>query len=374
MAIQLTHLTKHFGDTPVLDDITATINEGEFYVLVGPSGSGKSTILRIIAGLIPATSGDIYFDDKKVTDAAPKDRHLAMVFQNYALLPFMSVAENIRFGLHNLHLSTADEDARVADALQMVHLSDLADRKPKELSGGQQQRVAVARAIATQANLVLMDEPLSNLDAQLRTEMREELVELHKALKMTLIYVTHDQTEAMTMGERIMVLNDHRIQQVGTPLELYNHPQNAFVATFIGSPKMNMFTVTVDAAAKTITLPMVDEDGRPALIPLPAGIPSGTYQLGVRPEKVRLSLASASEYDVPVTVVNVASLGRASNVAVKNSDVEFIADIAEQFPEDAAKAFVTFPTAAADLHFFAPDTGLAVTSAAEKAGVTDGIA
>ncbi|MCT2907366.1 ABC transporter ATP-binding protein [Schleiferilactobacillus harbinensis] len=374
MVIKLAHLSKHYGDTPVLEDIDATIEEGEFYVLVGPSGSGKSTILRIIAGLIPASGGDIYFNDKKVTEAAPKDRHLAMVFQNYALLPFMSVAETIRFGLHNLHLSEAEENDRVADALKMVHLTELADRKPKELSGGQQQRVAVARAIATKANLVLMDEPLSNLDAQLRNEMREELVELHKELKMTLIYVTHDQTEAMTMGERIMVLNDHKVQQVGTPLDLYNHPRNEFVATFIGSPKMNMFTVAVDELGKTATLVITDEDQRPAVIPLPEPLPAGTYRLGVRPEKIKLSLTSTSAYDVPVQVVNVASLGRASNVTLRNHDIDFIADVAEQFPEDAQATFVTFPTEAADLHFFAPDTGLAIASPEEKAGVSHGVA
>lgn len=165
MYIKLDHLTKQYGATSVLDEINAQIEEGEFFVLVGPSGSGKSTLLRIIAGLIPATSGDVYFDNQKVTDLPPKERHLAMVFQNYALLPFMSVAENIRFGLHNLQLDATEEAKRVNDALAMVQLTELRDRKPKELSGGQQQRVALARAIATKASLVLMDEPLSNLDA-----------------------------------------------------------------------------------------------------------------------------------------------------------------------------------------------------------------
>jgi sn-glycerol 3-phosphate transport system ATP-binding protein len=376
MYIKLDHLTKQYGATSVLDEINAQIEEGEFFVLVGPSGSGKSTLLRIIAGLIPATSGDVYFDNQKATDLPPKDRRLAIVFQNYALLPFMSVAENIRFGLHNLQLDTTEEAKRVNDALAMVQLTELRDRKPKELSGGQQQRVALARAIATKASLVLMDEPLSNLDAQLRTEMRQELVQLHKELGMTLLYVTHDQVEAMTMGERIMVLNDHHVQQVGTPLDLYNHPANEFVASFIGSPKMNMFDATIDALEHLATLQLTDANQHSVRLPLPFDLQAGAYQLGIRPEKIQLHDQPA-ENSFPVRVMAVANLGRESSVTLVNNGHEFIASVPEQYPVPENQiVYATLPTDAADLHFFDEKSGFAVNNKGipEKAGVLDGIA
>lgn len=371
-------MTKSYDSTtPVLDDISADIAEGEFYVLVGPSGSGKSTLLRIIAGLIPATKEDVYFGDKKVTNLEPKDRHLAMVFQNYALLPFMSVADNISFGLHNLKLDPTEEAKRVNDALDMVHLTEFRDRKPKELSGGQQQRVALARAIATKASLVLMDEPLSNLDAQLRNEMRQEIVQLHKELGMTLLYVTHDQVEAMTMGERIMVLNDHAIQQVGTPLDLYNHPANQFVATFVGTPKMNMFDATVDALQHHATLELLDAQQHSVTLSLPAQVGAGAYQVGIRPEKIQLS-DHATENSFPVRVMSVANLGRESSVTLVNNGHEFIASVPEQYPVPENQiVYAAFPTAAADLHFFDIKSGQAVNDApavAEEAGVINGIA
>lgn len=305
MVLKIDHLAKRFGQTTVLEDVSVTIHPGEFFVLVGPSGSGKSTLLRMIAGLETATSGSIHQDERDLTNLAPAQRHLAMVFQNYALLPFMTVAENIRFGLENLGLTEAQKLERVNESLALVHLEEYAERLPKALSGGQQQRVALARALATKAQIILMDEPLSNLDAQLRAEMRTEIARLHREIGMTLIYVTHDQVEAMTMGERIMVINDHRVQQIGTPLDLYNHPANAFVASFIGTPQMNRFNVKVLADETQLRLP--DR----SVHTLPQPLPAGDYLLGIRPEHLQVT-QQAGPLTMPVTVDTVQQLGDAT--------------------------------------------------------------
>jgi len=242
----LNKLRKEFKKGQVIvKDIDLKIEDKEFMVFVGPSGCGKTTTLRMIAGLEEVTSGDIYIGGKRVNEVSPKDRDIAMVFQNYALYPHMSVYENMAFGLKLRKLPKEEIDRRVKEAARLLDIEHLLDRKPRELSGGQRQRVAMGRAIVREPQLFLMDEPLSNLDAKLRVQMRAELQKLHHRLGVTTIYVTHDQTEAMTLGQKIAVMNAGVVQQVGTPLELYEKPANKFVASFIGSPSMNFIEVTV---------------------------------------------------------------------------------------------------------------------------------
>ncbi|WP_408958194.1 ABC transporter ATP-binding protein [Natrinema sp. 74] len=238
--IQLDHLTKRFGDTVAVEDVTIDVEDSEFLVLVGPSGCGKSTTLRMIAGLETPSDGNLYIDGDHMNYRVPQNRDIAMVFQDYALYPHMTVRENVRFGLEEETGYTADEmDKQVEEVAADLGIEDLLDRKPDALSGGQQQRVALGRAIVRDPEAFLMDEPLANLDAKLRSQMRTELQNLQTELDVTTVYVTHNQTEAMTMGDRIAVLNDGQLQQVGEPLELYHEPANQFVAGFIGEPMMN---------------------------------------------------------------------------------------------------------------------------------------
>jgi multiple sugar transport system ATP-binding protein len=246
--IVLDSVSKVFGDDVIaVNDVSLEIGEGEFMVLVGPSGCGKSTILRIIAGLEDVTAGEVYIDGLQVTDFAPKERDIAMVFQNYALYPHMSVRQNLGFGLRLRHERKEEVARRVGEAAAILGLEPLLERKPAELSGGQRQRVAMGRAMVREPRAFLMDEPLSNLDAKLRVQMRASLAALHDRLKTTTVYVTHDQVEAMTLGERVAVLRDGVLQQVDTPQHLYNRPANLFVAAFIGSPPMNLVEARVDA-------------------------------------------------------------------------------------------------------------------------------
>ncbi|PXW70950.1 sorbitol ABC transporter ATP-binding protein /mannitol ABC transporter ATP-binding protein [Loktanella sp. PT4BL] len=238
--IELKQVTKSFGDVQVIPPLDLTIHDGEFTVFVGPSGCGKSTLLRLIAGLEDISSGHIEIDGKDATDLVPAKRGLAMVFQSYALYPHMSVRKNIAFPLRMAKMDPAEIDRRVNAAAEVLNLADYIDRRPGQLSGGQRQRVAIGRAIVREPSAFLFDEPLSNLDAALRVGMRMEISELHKKLKTTMVYVTHDQVEAMTMADKIVVLQAGVIEQVGSPLELYRRPRNTFVAGFIGSPKMNL--------------------------------------------------------------------------------------------------------------------------------------
>lgn len=238
--IVLENVVKKFGDTEVIPPLNLTIEEGEFAVFVGPSGCGKSTLLRLIAGLEDATEGRVIIDDNDVTEVSPSKRGLAMVFQSYALYPHMTVRKNIAFPMRMAGMSEAEQEERIEAAAKSLNLTDYLDRKPGQLSGGQRQRVAIGRAIVREPSAFLFDEPLSNLDAALRVGMRLEISEMHKRLKTTMIYVTHDQVEAMTMADRIVVLQGGVIEQVGSPLELYHSPRNIFVAGFIGSPKMNL--------------------------------------------------------------------------------------------------------------------------------------
>jgi multiple sugar transport system ATP-binding protein len=239
-SVTLRNVSKVFGPVNVLSGIDLTIEDGEFVVLVGPSGCGKSTLLRTIAGLEEATGGEILIGDRQVNDVAPRDRDIAMVFQSYALYPHMSVRKNIAFPLKMAKMEQGAIDKKVEDAAQVLNLTNYLERRPGQLSGGQRQRVAIGRAIVREPSAFLFDEPLSNLDAALRGNMRLEISELHQQLKTTMIYVTHDQVEAMTMADKIVVLNAGNIEQVGSPMELYHRPDNIFVAGFIGSPKMNM--------------------------------------------------------------------------------------------------------------------------------------
>src|SRR5579883_2262601 len=239
-SVTLEHVTKRFGEVTAVNDMTIEVKDKEFLVFVGPSGCGKSTCLRLIAGLEEVSAGNIYIGDRLVNDVAPKDRDIAMVFQSYALYPHMSVYDNLAFGLRLRHTPKKEIDRRVHEAAEILGIAALLTRKPKQLSGGQRQRVALGRAIVREPKVFLMDEPLSNLDVKLRVATRAELIKLHERLRTTTIYVTHDQQEAMTLGDRIGVLNAGCLQQLGRPETLYNHPANLFVAGFIGSPSMNL--------------------------------------------------------------------------------------------------------------------------------------
>tara|TARA_R110000868_G_scaffold38_9_gene356 strand:+ start:2097 stop:3146 length:1050 start_codon:yes stop_codon:yes gene_type:complete len=275
--IALQNIHKSFGKVDVIRDVSLEIESGEFVVFVGPSGCGKSTLLRVIAGLEDVTDGSVHIAGKDVTDEEPSDRGVAMVFQSYALYPHMSVADNMSFGLRMAHRPKAEIDDKVGRAAKILQLDQLLDRKPGQLSGGQRQRVAIGRAIVRDPKVFLFDEPLSNLDAELRVQMRVEIAKLHKTLGNTMIYVTHDQTEALTLADRIVVLRGGVIEQVGSPLELYENPANAFVAGFIGSPRMN-FVAGKGLPANRIAVGGIEFDA-------PIDVTSGAeISVGIRPE------------------------------------------------------------------------------------------
>lgn len=284
-AIQLKNVTKKFGDQMVIDDLNLSIEDGSFTVLVGPSGCGKSTTLRMITGLDEPTSGDIYIDGKKINDLTPGKRDIAMVFQNYALYPTMTVRENIEFGLENKKVPKEERKKRVQEICEVVGLTQYLDRKPATLSGGQRQRVALARAMVKQPKVFLMDEPLSNLDAKLRGQMRVELIGLHKKLGTTFVYVTHDQVEAMSMADDIVLMKDGYIVQQSSPRELYNNPNCVYAAQFIGTPQMNI--------VKDI---------------LPEGM-----QVGFRPEKVYLKEVEEEHVEISAKIATKEMLGSESS-------------------------------------------------------------
>ncbi len=293
-------VTKVFPNgTTAVDALTCTIADGEFMVLVGPSGCGKTTALRMVAGLEEPTSGAIAIGGKVVNGVSPKDRDIAMVFQSYALYPHKSVLENLAFGLRQRKMPTAEIEERVREVSSLLTLNELLDRKPAQLSGGQRQRVAMGRALARSPRVYLLDEPLSNLDAQLRTQLRADLKQLHQRFSTTTIYVTHDQVEAMTLGERIGVMSNAKLLQLGTPQEIYRHPANVFVAGFIGSPPMNLLSASAT-------------DGRVNagdLVLEVSGAPSGELVVGVRPEALRLMTGATEEQTMQVRVEVVELLG-----------------------------------------------------------------
>jgi len=287
--VALENLNKTFGGTHAVKDVSLTIQDREFMVLVGPSGCGKSTTLRMIAGLEEITSGKIFIADRLVNDLPPRNRDIAMVFQNYALYPHMTVFDNIAFGLKMRKFSRAEIEKRVREAADILGIQDLLRRKPRQLSGGERQRVAVGRAIVRHPQVFLFDEPLSNLDAQLRVQMRVELKRLHDSLQSTVIYVTHDQMEAMTLGDRVVVMKDGNIQQIGEPLEVYSQPRNKFVAGFIGSPAMNFIDASVvevrgEFFAETTGIRVPVPAGRSRRL---ASYKAQNVTLGIRPEDLR---------------------------------------------------------------------------------------
>ncbi|HEY0522024.1 MAG TPA: sn-glycerol-3-phosphate ABC transporter ATP-binding protein UgpC [Stellaceae bacterium] len=298
--IRLAEVTKSFGAVTAVDGVSLEIADGEFLVLVGPSGCGKSTLLRMIAGLEEVTSGEIWIGDRDVTDLAPRSRDIAMVFQTYALYPHMTVRQNMGYGLKARRTAKAEITRRVDEVAELLGLDELLERKPAQLSGGQRQRVAMGRAIVRQPQAFLLDEPLSNLDAKLRVGMRASLAQLHQRLGVTTVYVTHDQTEALTFADRVVVMNDGRVLQQGTPQELFEDPADAFVGHFIGSPGMNLMPCQI------IDRSAVVGGQRVALAAGAASAPAGAgrLQLGIRPEFVRLApVPGASALSVRVEAV-----------------------------------------------------------------------
>ena len=300
--ITLNNVRKFYGSLEVIKGVDITVEDGEFAVFVGPSGCGKSTLLRMIAGLEGIDDGDLVLNGKRMNDVPPDQRGIAMVFQSYALYPHMTVAENIGFSLSLKKVPAADIRKQVEGVAEILQLTDYLDRRPGALSGGQRQRVAIGRAIIKKPSLILFDEPLSNLDSALRVQMRAELQRLHRELKATVVYVTHDQVEAMTMADKIVVLNKGVVAQQGAPMELYHKPDNEFVATFIGSPKMNVVAANAKRHGSIVRiespvglgLDVTDQDGR---------IPDGPVRIGARPEHMKLVGEGAGNFVTEVSLV-----------------------------------------------------------------------
>ncbi len=301
-SIELKNIEKSFGSNKVINKFDIKINDGEFVVLVGPSGCGKSTLLRMISGLESVDIGEIYLDNKLINNLIPSKREIAMVFQSYALYPHMNVFENMAFGLKMEKIPKSEINQKVNNAAATLQIEDLLERKPKQLSGGQRQRVAIGRAITRNPKVFLFDEPLSNLDAALRSEMRVEIYKLHKKMNSNIIYVTHDQVEAMTLADRIVVLNKGNIEQYGTPNEIYSDPNNIFVAEFIGSPKMNIIKITREHITNSNTLHLFDNK-----ITFKNFKFNDEIYLGIRPEDI--SIKNDREIQVDVKIDHVENLG-----------------------------------------------------------------
>jgi len=381
-AITLSELTKVYATgVKALDSLDLEVADGEFVVLVGPSGCGKTTALRMVAGLELITSGRVSFGDRVVNGVSPRHRDVAMVFQNYALYPHLSVYQNIGFALENKKVAKAERDRRIRDAASILGLTKLLGREPQQLSGGQRQRVAMGRAIVREPSVFLMDEPLSNLDAKLRVQMRSEVLRIHESVGAATMYVTHDQTEAMTMGDRVAVLQGGLLQQYDTPRSLYDHPANVFVATFIGSPAMNLYEAGLEAAG-TLVL------GSQRLeLPAPAAARVAAFQgrkvlVGIRPEDLTVS-ASGSALVADVRFVEVLGseqhvyfsidatpAGAAAGAVVADESAE-AGILLGSAPNGAARldprvavqpgGRITFALDPARLYFFDPDTGQAIT-------------
>ncbi|RKD98111.1 ABC transporter ATP-binding protein [Halopiger aswanensis] len=380
-SIELTALRKRFDDVTAVDGIDLEVRDGEFLVVVGPSGCGKSTTLRCIAGLESPTAGTVRIGDEDVTAQEPHQRDIAMVFQNYALYPHMTAERNMTFGMRSAtDFSSEEIDQRVTEAAETLGIADLLDRKPSALSGGEQQRVALGRAIVRDPAVFLMDEPLSNLDAKLRVEMRTELSRLHEELGTTTVYVTHDQTEAMTLGDRVVVMNDGRIQQVDTPQRLYDYPSNRFVAEFIGDPAMNMLEVTVDEGPSGPVVRheafAIEVPGAPEL----EGLEGNSAVLGFRPEDASLADRDASSAGgagtadrrrdgrgdperttgpIEATVQVTEPLGDTLLCYCRAGEDEFKVQTAPRTGRAAGDA-VTLTLDADRLHLFDPETGEAI--------------
>ena len=354
--VSLRHIDKIYDNkVQAVFDFNLDIQKQEFIVLVGPSGCGKSTTLRMIAGLEEISNGELYIDHVLSNDLAPKNRNIAMVFQNYALYPHMTVYDNLAFGLKMTHVPKDEIVERVLNAAKILGLEELLDRKPKALSGGQRQRVALGRAIVRNAKVFLMDEPLSNLDAKLRVQMRAEIIKLHDELKATTIYVTHDQTEAMTMASRIVVMNKGYIQQIGTPIEVYNKPANTFVASFIGAPAMNLLNVTYKDGVITFS------DGNTLILPThylkEKDLPE-EFILGIRPENIKTTFKEDKDsYPVEIQVAEL--LGREYYVHTLFGGIDLVSntEVNEKLSMHD-KCFIKIDKE--KLHFFNKDTQMRI--------------
>jgi multiple sugar transport system ATP-binding protein len=365
--VQFEHVYKRFGKVEVVHDINLDIKDKEFLVLVGPSGCGKSTCLRMVAGLEDVSEGEIYIGDRVVNNVDPKDRDIAMVFQNYALYPHMSVFDNMAFGLKLRHLPKDEIKKRVDVAAEILGLENLLKRKPKELSGGQRQRVALGRAIVRDAQVFLLDEPLSNLDAKLRVQTRAEIIKIYQRVQTTFIYVTHDQVEAMTMGTRIGLLNAGIIQQIGPPQELYDHPGNLFVAGFIGSPAMNFFQNAKVAGEGDTTTIVIDSVGQVEVPPLYAGRARETagrnLTFGIRPEHLQdvallpPEARDGSTISAPVDVVE--HLGNELLVHMSAAGKEIVARL-DPRSQAHTGGTATLHIDTENIHLFDSDTGEAI--------------
>ncbi len=342
--IHLTDLTKSYGPTEVLHHVEGAIKDGEFIVIVGPSGCGKSTLLRMVAGLESVTSGEIRIGDRRVNELEPSARDIAMVFQNYALYPHMSVRENMAYGLKIRKLAKAEINRRVEEAADILEIGPYLDRKPRQLSGGQRQRVAMGRAIVRDPQVFLFDEPLSNLDAKLRVQMRLEIRKLQQRLGVTSIYVTHDQVEAMTLGDRLMVLNGGYVEQFGTPIELYDRPASVFVAGFIGSPAMNFLPATTGPDG--VTLPTGGTIAAPQ-------VQLDSVLLGIRPE--HLLPDEAGEITIVVDMVEQLGANSLLHGTLGGTDHAMVASVAGHVSA-ARGAQYRFSVAPEQLHLFDPKT------------------
>jgi len=302
-SLDLRHIRKAFGTTPVLDDVSLQLEPNEFVAFLGPSGCGKSTLLRIIAGLETPDDGEVWLDGRRIDPLPPGDRGVAMVFQHYALYPHMTVRENMAFGLRNVGVPKQEIASRVAEAARVLEIEPHLDKKPGQMSGGQRQRVAIGRAIVKHPKLFLLDEPLSNLDAALRLRTRLELAQLRQRVAAAFIMVTHDQAEAMTLADRIVVMHERRIQQVGAPMEIYSRPANGFVARFVGSPAMTMLPADRLPGDGPFASVGIGDGARVDTRVPRAGLPDGPLELGIRPESVRVAAAGAGTIDATVDLV-----------------------------------------------------------------------
>ncbi len=357
--IKLDNLVKKYGDVTAVQNVTLDIADNEFLVLVGPSGCGKTTTLRMVAGLEEITSGDVFIGDRNVTNVPPRDRDIAMVFQSYALYPHMSVYENMALGLRNHKVAAAEIERRIMEAATFLGIAQFLKRKPRELSGGQRQRVALGRAIVREPQVFLMDEPLSNLDAQVRANTRIEILKIHQRIKNTVMYVTHDQVEAMTMGDRIVVMKDGFVQQVAPPKEIYDHPANRFVASFIGSPPMNFFEAELERSGDTIHLkgPAFTVSVNGAVAASLASVSSRGVTVGVRPEDIVLGGADGTS-PINARVEVVETLGAEQHVVLATGESSMLARVGADFAAKIGQNFETrFNTA--KLHVFDRESGRA---------------
>lgn len=357
--LEINNLYKSYGNTEILKDVNVSIEQGDFLVLVGPSGCGKSTLLNCIAGLEPITGGDLHIDGRNMTNVSPKDRDIAMVFQSYALYPTMTVAKNITFGMKVRGVDQATQDEKLAYVAQQLQIEPLLKRKPGQLSGGQRQRVAMGRALVRDPKLFLFDEPLSNLDAKLRVEMRTELKALHLRLDASMVYVTHDQIEAMTLATKIVVMKGGVIQQMGTPAEIYNRPANLFVADFMGSPAMNLIPAKTRTKGDEVQIEITRQNNEPIILTDTKNrdLPQDVI-IGVRPEHIGDVNGQNEDMQAAECLIDIVEPAGADTFAVMqlggkhvtarlSSDTNATAGVAQKLAFDLAK-----------VSYFSPDTGL----------------